>query len=108
MGLPDLQLPDLSQVIDHVALCLSSGSLGSTQCGAVVQSLDLLQDLQEQCERMTVENQVCTVVLAVPNLEDILGGLLGSGSGSGPLGLFGTSHVPEPDSGLNRLMGATV
>lgn len=107
LGLPDIQLPDPGEVIDHVAECLASGSLSSTECAIVLQDLDLLRDMQRQCKQLTVENPICDIVLSVPNLEDLLGGVVGGDSGT--LGFLGTSLVtpqPSQQTSITSLMGA--
>lgn len=112
-GLPHLQLPDATEALDHVALCLSSGSLGSTACAQVVQDLDLLADLKSECERQRNQDKpMCGVVLSVPDLEDLLGGVVGGRTGNGGGGLLGqlgdsVSHSQPPsETSRESLLGA--
>lgn len=108
-GLPDVQLPDVGEVLDQVGLCLSSGSLSSTACAGVMQDLDLLEDLAKQCRQMNSDNPVCEVVTGVPDLEDLLGGIVGGGNGGGLLGFLGNSvrYSEAPtDTSERALLGA--
>ncbi|QYJ04879.1 MCE family protein [Nocardioides panacisoli] len=111
LGLPDIQLPALDEVLDQVGLCLSSGSLGSTACAGVVQDLDLLKDLKSECQKKrNGQKPLCNVVLAVPNLEDLLGGIVGGGgNGGGLLGFLGSSvedSQEPPATSRESLLGA--
>jgi phospholipid/cholesterol/gamma-HCH transport system substrate-binding protein len=76
VGLPDIQLPDPGEVLDQVGRCLRSGSLTSAACREVLDSVNLLKDLKRQCkEPLNRKNIVCQIVLAVPDLGGLLGGL---------------------------------
>ncbi|GAA1541911.1 MCE family protein [Nocardioides humi] len=89
LGLPEIQLPDLGQVLDQVSKCLKSGSLTSAACLKVLADVNLLQDLQTKCQDPTIKDSpVCKLLTSLPNID--LGGLLGGGNGllgpNGPLG----------------------
>ena len=79
LGIPDIELPDPGQVLDAVGRCLRSGSLTSAACAKVLQSADLLGDLQRQCRQPDLRNApVCVLLNALPDLD--LGALLDKGA----------------------------
>ena len=89
LGLPEIQLPDLGQVLDQVSKCLGSGSLTSAACLKVLSDVNLLQDLQRKCQDPAIRTSpVCRLLTSLPELD--LGGLLGGANGllgpNGPLG----------------------
>ncbi|WP_141013487.1 Mce/MlaD family protein [Nocardioides sambongensis] len=91
VGIPDIQLPDLGEVIDQVGKCLTSGKLTSRACSLVLTDLDLLKNLRKECRLDQLKDSpVCAIVNAVPDLRslvedgllgDTLNGLLGGVSG---------------------------
>lgn len=89
LGLPEIELPDLGEVLDSVAKCLKSGSLTSVSCLKVLSDVNLLQDLQTKCKDPKISSSpVCKLLTSLPNLD--LGGLLGGANGVlGPDGLLG-------------------
>lgn len=89
LGLPEIELPDLGEVLDSVAKCLKSGSLTSVSCLKVLSDVNLLQDLQTKCKDPKISGSpVCKLLTSLPNLD--LGGLLGGANGVlGPDGLLG-------------------
>jgi phospholipid/cholesterol/gamma-HCH transport system substrate-binding protein len=93
VGLPDIQLPDPGEVLDKVGRCLRSGSITSAACRKVLDSVNLLKDLKKQCkEKLNRDNVVCQIVNAVPDLGDLLGGLLGDTLDGLTLGTNGLSR----------------
>jgi phospholipid/cholesterol/gamma-HCH transport system substrate-binding protein len=89
LGLPEIQLPDLGEVLDQVGRCLKSGSLTSAACLKVLSDVNLLADLQTKCQDPAISNSpVCKLLTSLPNLD--LGGLLGGANGllgpNSPLG----------------------
>jgi phospholipid/cholesterol/gamma-HCH transport system substrate-binding protein len=112
VGLPDIQLPDPGEVLDKVGRCLRSGSITSAACRKVLDSVNLLKDLKKQCkEKLNRDNVVCQIVNAVPDLGDLLGGLLGDtldGFTQGTNGLSRGLAGPAPyseDPSRNDLLG---
>jgi phospholipid/cholesterol/gamma-HCH transport system substrate-binding protein len=89
LGLPEIELPDLGEVLDSVTKCLKSGSLTSVSCLKVLSDVNLLQDLQTKCKDPKISGSpVCKLLTSLPNLD--LGGLLGGSNGVlGPNGLLG-------------------
>jgi phospholipid/cholesterol/gamma-HCH transport system substrate-binding protein len=82
LGVPQIDLPDPGQVLGQVQRCLRSGSLTSAACAQVLQSADLLGDLQRQCRTDELKGgAVCRLLNALPELD--LGGLLDGGQLSG-------------------------
>lgn len=78
LPVPDINLPDPGEVLDAVARCLRSGSLTSAACAKVLQSANLLGDLQRQCRKADLrDSPVCRLLNALPDLD--LGGLLDRG-----------------------------
>ena len=78
LGLPEIHLPDPGEVLSKVQRCLRSGSLTSAACAAVLQSANLLNDLQRQCRKDDIKDSpVCQLLNALPDLD--LGGLLNRG-----------------------------
>jgi phospholipid/cholesterol/gamma-HCH transport system substrate-binding protein len=113
-GLPDIQLPDPGEVLDQVGRCLRSGSLTSAACRKVLDSVNLLKDLKRQCKQpLNRNNIVCQIVNAVPDLEDLLGGLLGDTLNGLTGGVNGLSRglegpvVSTSDPSVETLMGAS-
>jgi len=108
LGLPEIQLPDLGQVLDQVGKCLRSGSLTSAACLKVLSDVNLLRDLQTKCQDPSISGSpVCRLLGSLPDLD--LGGLLGGANGllgpNSPLGgllkgLTGaqrSAHHPSPE-----------
>lgn len=79
IGIPDIQLPDLGQVLDQVGKCLRSGKLTSKACAKVLSDITLIADLQEECKSVHLEDSpVCAIINVVPDPGSLLnGGLLG-------------------------------
>ena len=81
LGIPNIELPGIGEVIDQVGKCLRSGSLTSRACSKVLSDLDLLRALKKDCKRAQLEDSpVCAIINAVPDLDlnSLLeGGLLG-------------------------------
>ncbi|MGY2703717.1 MCE family protein [Nocardioides sp. HB32] len=77
-GLPPV-IPDPGQTVDAVTKCLQSLDLQSKACQKVLDSVDLVKKLQQECKRKKYDgNPVCTIVEALPGAGDgPLGGLLG-------------------------------
>jgi phospholipid/cholesterol/gamma-HCH transport system substrate-binding protein len=79
VGLPDIQLPDPGEILNKVQRCLRSGSLTSTACAQVLRDVDLLRDLNRECQRPALQDSpVCRVLNSLPDLD--LGGLLNRGA----------------------------
>ncbi|MCX6401297.1 MAG: MCE family protein [Propionibacteriales bacterium] len=107
LQIPEIQLPDVGEVIDQVARCLRSGSLTSTACAKVLRDVDLLRDLQTQCKKAALrDGAVCKLLNALPDID--LGGLLDGGGLLGNLmqGLSG-SQVSYGNTSTDQLLGAT-
>ncbi len=105
LGIPDLQLPDLVEVVDQVARCLKSGSLTSSACAKVLSDLDLLKQLKADCRTQALKGSpVCKLLNSLPDLD--LGKLLQGGL-LGPNGVLSglTSGLVQP--GLSRQGGST-
>ncbi len=113
LGLPEIRLPDLGQVLDQVGRCLQSKSLLSTACAKVLTDVNLLKDLQNQCKERTIRNSpVCKLLNSLPDLDlkNLLGGDTGLLGEDGPLGgLFRglTGSQTSHDQSTERLLGAT-
>ena len=117
IGLPDINLPDPGQVLNAVQRCLRSGSLTSAACAKVLQSANLLGDLQQQCQKDPIKDSpVCTLLNSLPDLD--LGGLLDRGLVNDSLngmtdGVPGLSEElvrgvePGPTSDASTLVGVT-
>ncbi|MFW6865789.1 MCE family protein [Nocardioides sp. CPCC 206347] len=112
LGLPEIQLPDLGEVLNQVTRCLQSGNLTGTACAKVLNDVNLLKDLQDQCKTAALRTSpVCKLLNSLPTLDlnNLLkNGLLGS---DGPLagltrGLFGTEASYDNDT-TESLLGAT-
>ncbi len=89
LGLPEVELPDLGEVLTQVGKCLTSGSLTSSACLKVLSDVNLLKDLQTKCKDPAISSSpVCKLLTTLPNLD--LGGLLGGSNGligpNSPLG----------------------
>jgi phospholipid/cholesterol/gamma-HCH transport system substrate-binding protein len=117
LGIPDISLPDPGEVLDAVARCLRSGSLTSAACAKVLQSANLLGDLQRQCRQPDLRNSpVCVLLNALPDLD--LGALLNKGALNDSLdgledGVDGLSEElvsgfePEPGLDPTGVVGVT-
>ncbi|MBM9460607.1 MCE family protein [Nocardioides sp. zg-536] len=111
LGLPDIQLPDIGEVVDQVGRCLKSGDLLGTACAKVVQDATLLKDLKNQCRTKPAlkDSPVCKLLTSVPDLDlgKLLGGALGKdGILSGlSRGLAGKPAAHE-NSSTDALLGA--
>ncbi|UMG92310.1 MCE family protein [Nocardioides sp. TF02-7] len=51
LGLPEINLPDPGEILDQVQRCLRSGSLVSSACIKVLRDVNLVADLQRQCQQ---------------------------------------------------------
>lgn len=112
LGIPEIQLPDLVEVLDQVGRCLRSGKLTGAACAKVLNDINLLKDLKAQCKTAVLKNSpVCKLLNALPDLDLgklLQGGLLGAdGALSGltrgliePGGSYGAQTTDE-------LLGAT-
>ena len=112
LGIPEIQLPDLVEVLDQVGRCLKSGKLTGAACAKVLNDINLLKDLKAQCKTAVLKNSpVCKLLNALPDLDLgklLQGGLLGAdGALSGltrgliePGGSYGAQSTDE-------LLGAT-
>ncbi|KRB75830.1 mammalian cell entry protein [Nocardioides sp. Root190] len=88
LQIPEIQLPDVGEVLSQVGRCLRSGKLTSTACAKVLRDVNLLQDLQKQCKTKALrDGPVCKLLNALPEID--LGGLLDGGGLLGPNGLLG-------------------
>lgn len=113
LQIPEIQLPDLGDVVSQVARCLQSGKLTSTACAKVLRDVNLLQDLQKQCRTKALrDGPVCKLLNALPEID--LGGLLDGGGLLGPNGLLGGlaqglsgSHASYEGTSTEALLGAT-
>ncbi|GAA3651770.1 hypothetical protein GCM10022237_09550 [Nocardioides ginsengisoli] len=115
LGLPEIQLPDLGNVLNQVGKCLKSGKLTSTACLQVLSDVNLLQDLQRQCKDPKIRTSpVCKLLNSLPDLD--LGKLLTGGKGGGllgPNGLLGglaqglTGSRTSYDTSEQSLLGGT-
>ncbi len=112
VGLPDIQLPDPGEVLDQVGRCLRSGSITSAACRKVLDSVNLLKDLKKQCkQKINRDNIVCQIVNAVPDLGDLLGGLLGDTLDGFTAGMNGLSRglagpaTYSDDPSMGQLLG---
>ncbi|WP_084254881.1 MCE family protein [Nocardioides sp. J54] len=112
LGIPDIQLPDLGQVLDQVSRCLQSGSLTGTACAKVLNDLDLLKDLKQKCKAPDLRTSpVCKLLNSLPNLDLgslLKGGLLGTDGILSGL----TKGLAEPGASYDNqstesLLGAT-
>lgn len=91
-GLPPVVDP--GEILDQVQKCLRSGDLTSKACQKVLNSVDLVKQLQKTCKKKRYrDNPVCTIVNAlpgdggiIPSLPGLPGGTTGSGSSAGSLG----------------------
>lgn len=112
LQIPEIQLPDLGQVVTQVQRCLRSGSLTSTACAKVLRDVNLLQDLQTQCKTKALrDGPVCKLLNVLPEID--LGGLLDGGGLLGPNGLLGGlakglsgSHASYEGDSTEQLLGA--
>jgi phospholipid/cholesterol/gamma-HCH transport system substrate-binding protein len=111
-GLPNIQLPNPGEVLDQVGRCLRSGSITSSACLKVLDSVNLLKDLKKQCKQKDKrDNLVCQVVNNVPSLDDLVGGLLGDTLDGLTGGLNGLSRGLEGpaaytgDPSVEQLLG---
>lgn len=78
LDIPQIQLPDPTEVLDAVQRCLRSGSLASAACAKVLRDADLLRQLKRACRDETIaDGPVCTLLNSLPDLD--LGGLLNKG-----------------------------
>jgi phospholipid/cholesterol/gamma-HCH transport system substrate-binding protein len=113
LKIPEIQLPDLGQVLTQVQRCLRSGSLTSTACAKVLRDVNLLQDLQKQCRTKALrDGPVCKLLNVLPEID--LGGLLDGGGLLGPNGLLGGlaqglsgSRTSSDGTSTEQLLGAT-
>nr|WP_157347462.1 MCE family protein [Nocardioides sp. MAH-18] len=123
-GLPPI-LPDPSTLLPQVQQCLESGDLRSAACLAVLDSLRLFRNLEQECRKPAYrDNPVCAIVNALPgegdgvDLQgalDYLQGLLGlpgggGGGGTPPPSLPSLPPIPglPLDGGLGGLIGGLI
>ncbi|WP_435769177.1 MCE family protein [Nocardioides sp. SYSU DS0651] len=114
LRIPEVQLPPLDDVVDQVVRCLRSGKLTGTACAKVLNDVNLLKDLQDQCKSKDLRGSpVCRLLNALPEVD--LGKLLQGGGGllgrDGPLsgltkGLTG-SQASYGDQSTESLLGAS-
>lgn len=112
LGIPNIQLPDLGEVIDQVGKCLRSGRLTSRACSQVLSDVTMLGDLKTECKRPQLrKSPVCAIVNAVPDLDlekllgegllgDTLNGLLGGLTGLSRSMQEGTADPEVTTAGL--------
>ena len=100
LGIPEIQLPDIGEVVGQVGRCLQSGRLFGPACAKVLADLDLLKNLKAECKKVGLKGTpVCKALSQFPDLTDLMdllkGGLLGS---DGPLSLLGDGLLGVPSS----------